>query len=179
MPLSIILTMGSAMINSLIYRLFAGKFNVKTRQICNCLIAGIIVGGTSSYYITNLAFSIFFGLVAASWQMLSDYYIEDKIYKKIGMLTTYGCTLYVPHSILCCLVSLGLSKALQDKSTNNITYTFLYSIPSGIYVCLVSIGIGFGTGILSGLIMSFINGYQAGDYMHDKTEWYLRDGMSA
>ena len=67
-PLSLILSMGASITTSLSLSLFVNNGTLNIRDIQNGLIAGAVVGGTTSYFITNYAFSLLCGVAAAIFQ---------------------------------------------------------------------------------------------------------------
>ena len=60
--------MSSAITTGIAFSSFSNGY-LRIRDIQNCLIAGIVVGGSASYYVTNPGFSILMGGVAAILQM--------------------------------------------------------------------------------------------------------------
>jgi hypothetical protein len=65
-PLSVILSMGAGIVTSVAISLLASGKLIRIRDVQNGLLAGMVVGGTASYYITNPAFAIccgFFGAI--------------------------------------------------------------------------------------------------------------------
>ena len=71
---SLILTMGASIATGAAFiALLRGTLIVRILQ--HCLIAGIVMGGSASYYITNPGTSILLGFAAAIMQIGFDYLI--------------------------------------------------------------------------------------------------------
>jgi hypothetical protein len=70
--LSIILSMGASLTTGLAVSLLING-SINARDLQNALIAGFVVGGTASYFITNPAFSIVCGFTGALFQPVFEH----------------------------------------------------------------------------------------------------------
>ena len=71
---SLVLTMGTAIATGVAFIAFL-KGTLIIRSVLHCLIAGLVMGGTASYYVTNPGISIMLGFIAAVLQVAFDYLI--------------------------------------------------------------------------------------------------------
>jgi hypothetical protein len=103
-PVGIILSMGSAIVTSIaLAMLIHGdntENNVRITDILNAQIAGGIVSGAASYYMTTPYLGIITGVTGGACQYFFDNYIEKKIYKKWGIVSTYSFSLFCFQSLI-------------------------------------------------------------------------------
>ena len=62
------------------------------------------------------------------------------------------------QSILCCAISSIFSDSNPNSRRDNFTYSTLIEVKNIFARCFVSVGIGFGTGLVMGLIIFVLRG---------------------
>lgn len=109
-PLCLILSMGSAIVTSIAISIFLNNGTLRVRDVQNGLIAGGVVGGSASYFITSPVYALICGVAGATFQPIFENLLERNFYKRVGLYCTYPpasfwlaiisfCYL---HSNLCC-----------------------------------------------------------------------------
>jgi hypothetical protein len=114
----VLLSTGSAMVISVWMSYLMNNCEIRVRDISNGTIAGLIVGGTSSFYFTNPAFPIVCGVSAGIFQIILDYGIEEFIYFRLGLVTTYGSSLFILQSFLGAIFSAGFCQRINNGQTD-------------------------------------------------------------
>ena len=95
---------------------------LKLRDLQQALIAGMVVGGSASYFITNPAYSLACGVTAGLLQPIFELCIERPIYRKVGLLCTYSPSVFALQSFVSCVYMALLS--VKSRSNPNQGFTF-------------------------------------------------------
>ncbi len=112
-----------------------------------------MVGGTASYYITNLSFALICGFSAGILHPLFLRLIEQKLYQSLGVFCTYSPGVFALQSIVSAIFTSIYSARVNSGLTDQFTYKntdISAGAPFGI--CFASAGIGFITGIVAGMV---------------------------
>ena len=171
----ILLSMSSAITSGIAFSCFTNGY-LRIRDVQNSLIAGIVVGGSSSYYVTNPGFSILMGGVGAILQILFEYLIEKPLFVNFGVHCTYPSSMFSLQSLVCFLMS-ALFSDWTDVLRDGFTYTTLQSTANIVAVCFISMGIGFATGVVCGIIFIFILPDDPPINFDDEEFWNKDDGI--
>ena len=158
-PLSIILSMGAATTTGLILSVL-GNGSPKVRDIQNALLGGIVMSGSASYFITNPGYSILLGILAAMLQSLFDYCLEKPAFKALGLFTTYPSSVFSLQSIAGGIAMAILASQITINTPHHhLTYRSSVDVGSIFISCFISAGIGFFTGLATGLLTIFVREY--------------------
>lgn len=119
----LILSMGASITTSISLSIFVNNGSLHVRDVQNGLIAGAVVGGTTSYFLTNAAFSILCGFTAAFFQPVFEHFLEKLMRKKVGFLCTYSPSVFGLQSFISGIFTVIFCARVNSGSKDNFTYT--------------------------------------------------------
>ena len=131
---------------------------LRARDVQNALIAGMVMGGSASYFLPNPGYSILLGALGAIFHKTFEMIVEKPFYRRLGVSCTYPPFMFALQSILCCAISSIFSDSNSNSQRDNLTYSTLIEVKNIFAMCFVSVGIGFGTGLVIGLIIFVLRG---------------------
>lgn len=141
--------MGAAVTTGIVLTLTVNGY-IKIRDVQNCLVAGFVAGGTASYFITNPGFAIFTGGISAIIQIIFEYCVERSIYNSFGLYCTYPTSMFSVQSIVCFFFT-SMFSDWTNVLRDGFNYSTILDTSNILASCFISVGIGFGTGLVSGL----------------------------
>lgn len=161
--------MGGSITTTLPFSIFVNDGVLNIRDIQNGLIAGAVVGGTTSYFITNSSFSILCGVAAAIFQPIFQHFLEKKLSKCAGFISTYSWSVFGLQSFLSAIFTVIFCARVNSGTTDGLIFSQpSISIASIIASFFVSIAIGFFTGLFTGLICKLVRPVGCWLVLHDR-----------
>lgn len=170
--------MGSAIITSVAISILLNDGRLRVRDVQNGLIAGAIVGGSASYFITNPVYALICGVAGAIFQPIFENMLEINLYKRLGLYCTYPPAVFGLQSLLSAIFTAIYAARVNSGSTNSIVYTEKQISAGKIFASyFISAGIGFVTGLVIGLICKLIRPSGLVLNINDKDLWVIRDNL--
>jgi hypothetical protein len=179
-PLSIILSMGSALGAALIFTCLINGYII-ARDLIHAPIAGAIIGGTSSFFTINPGESIIIGFVGGALQTIIQNLIEKSNSRKSGIVSTVSWSLFGIQGLLGAVAAVVFDDILKRGTKNGLNYNAQTSDKNPIFLlimALISAGIGLGTGVVSGIFACCFSSSNFANHFHDKNYWYNSDGIA-
>jgi hypothetical protein len=154
--------MGSAVVTSVGVTLLVGgdETAIRVKDLVNAQIAGGIVSGAAAYYSSTPFLPLIAGVAAAVAQYFFDNFLERKVHRKWGVVSTYSFSLFCLQSLLAAVFAAAYNSR-ASKTTNGLVFPSLKGAGQEVIIYLISSGIGAGCGILVGIICFFLNNYRA------------------
>jgi hypothetical protein len=90
---------------------------IRTRDVMNSVIAGGIISGAASFYITTPFEAIIVGSIAGISQFIFDNYLEKMIYAKLGHISSSSYTLFCLQGFLGAVFAAGYN--IRMRTQNN------------------------------------------------------------
>ena len=176
-PLSLLLTMGSAIVVGSAVSVLSHGF-VVVREVQDALVAGVVVGGSASYVITNPLFSVICGFTAAVLQPLFELVVEKPLSKRLGLISTYSTIPFAFQSIVGGILMSILT--IRTRMTVNDGFAFSSETSSGeiFSMTFISAGIGLGTGLIIGLVAWVTRPRNMDLELNDREFWAENDYIS-
>jgi hypothetical protein len=150
------------------------------RDLIHAPIAGGIVVGAASFFITNPAYAIVAGFTAGVVQTVIQNVIEWRHTKTKGVVSTISWSLFGIQGILGAVFATGYRNILNYNSNG-----FVYSSASLNYnpgyelvIALISAGMGLVFGGMIGLLLLLVTGHTIFDHFVDRTYWMNDDGIT-
>lgn len=122
-PLCLILSMGSAIVTSIAISIFLNNGTLRVRDVQNGLIAGGVVGGSASYFITSPVYALICGVAGATFQPIFENLLERNFYKRVGLYCTYPPAVFGLQSFLSAIFTAIYAARVNSGTTNSIVYT--------------------------------------------------------
>ena len=118
--LCLIFSSSSGLLGSISISLVTGR-KPNVRNFIHGPVAGIIIGGASSYFTANLAYCIGVGLVGGTLQGAIQHIIEYRIVRRHRIFTTISFTLFGLQGLLGCITA-AIGKAIIDVNASGLDY---------------------------------------------------------
>jgi hypothetical protein len=126
-PVSIILSMGSSVISSIAVSMLVNGDNSKclrVKDMLNSVVAGGIVVGAASFYITTPYLALIAGTIAGILQYIFDNLIESSLFKKFGLITTHSFTLFCLQGFIGAVLAAAYNGRITSLGlTNQFTFS--------------------------------------------------------
>jgi hypothetical protein len=178
-PLSVIVGMGASVV---------GAYSVSSiingtaiaRDLIHAPIAGGIVVGAASVFVTNPVYSFVAGFTAGALQSIIQNTIEAPAMRKTSVLSTISWSLFGIQGIVGGVFATGYRKIL-DYNSNGFTYaasSINFNPGYELAMAAISAGIGLGFGIIVGLLILLTTGQTTSDHFIDRPHWINDDGIS-
>lgn len=152
--------------------------NVIIRDIIHGPIAGGIVVGSSSFFITNPVYALVGGFTAGAVQSVIQS-IEKYLMRNKSVVSTVSWTLFGVQGLIGGVFATGY-KVIIDSYTNGFTYIDAsknFNPGYQLLMAVISGGIGLGFGIISGIIIYLISAHRSEDHFSDKVYWQADNGI--
>ncbi len=165
MPTCILLGMGAGVIGSIVFSLiYNGELII--RDAIHGVIAGAIVAGASSLYVSNPSYALIAGGVGGLTQSIIQNIFERWGIDKSFKLSTVSWALFGIQGILGGAFASGWKEVATKYWSNNFAGNVLtnFGRQYEFYAALVSAGFGLAFGLLSGLIILCSNSQLSGQY---------------
>jgi hypothetical protein len=118
--------------------------------------------------------AIVIAITASVLQYFFDNFVEKRLYRITGLLSTYSFTVFCLQGLVGAAFAAGYSSKLTANSSKD-GFTFssdsLHGPANEIIIYFISAGMGIGCGILSGIPCYCINKYKTDDMFHDRVEF--------
>jgi hypothetical protein len=160
-PISVLLSMGSAVITSIGVGMIIYGDNsqsIRAKDVLNAVVAGGVISGAASFYITAPFLAIIVGSISGLFQYLFDNVIERYAYKKWGHFSTYSYTLFCLQGLIGAIFAAGYNTSITNQGSNGFVYSS--TMNNGGYeiiIYLISAGFGVGCGLFIGLCCYILN----------------------
>lgn len=154
--------------------------SLRIKDVLNGLLAGGIVNGAASFYITTPFLAVLIAVPAAILQYFFDNVMEKRLCRRFGLLSTHSFTVFCLQGLVGAIFAAGYNTKI---SASNPSYGFAFAASSlqgpgyEIVIYLISAGFGIACGILSGIPCYFINRYRTDDLFHDRVEFKTDDSI--
>lgn len=178
-PISVVVGMGASLIGAFCSSSFFNG-NVIARDIIHAPIAGGIVVGAASMFITNPTYALVAGFTAGVVQTSIHNIIQKRYLKQKSVVSTISWSLFGVQGLIGGVFATGYKNILNSNTDG-----FIFSVLSlnnnpgyQLLIGVISAGIGLGFGILAGLIIYLLSGHTSDDHFADRTYWINDDGIS-
>lgn len=144
-------------------------------------VAGMIIGGASSYFTANISYCIGVGLVGGVVQSMLENFAEPKFLRRRKVFTTTSFSLFGLQGLLGCGFA-ALGKVIMAANAPGLEYTssvFAYNSGKLIAYGVVSSAIGFGFGLILGAIFYLISFQSDKGYFSDRFNWIIGSDIDA
>lgn len=178
-PVSIIAAMGAGGIGAIFTSLLING-NLIARDAIHGPIAGAIVCGASSLYITNPVYAFVAGCAGGINQAVIQNFIEKPAISKKLVLSTVSWSLFGMQGIIGAGFAAGWEAITFGTVSNGMTIeptTLQFSSQFEFYGGLISAGIGMSFGLVVGVIFMAINGQRSREYFEDFYYWFNCDSI--
>jgi hypothetical protein len=121
-PVSIFLSMSTAIITSVAIGMLIYGDNMKSlriKDILNGLIAGGIVNGAASFYITTPFLAIVIAVTSTVLQYIFDNFVEKRLYNRFGLLSTHSFTVFCLQGLVGAIFAAGYNSKISDSNPSN------------------------------------------------------------
>lgn len=171
--------MGAAIVASFI---MSGLINGSAiiRDVIHAPIAGGIVVGSASFFITNPVYALVAGFAGGAVQTFIQNIIEKPYLQNGPVLSTISWSLFGIQGIIGGVFATGY-KRIIDFNSNSFAYNAAsvdYNPGYQLLIAAISAGIGLGFGLLCGLMIYIISGHKSEDHFSDKPYWISDDGLT-
>jgi hypothetical protein len=177
-PLCILLGMSSSVMGAFCISNVINN-SIILRDIIHAPIAGGIVVGSASFFITNPVYAIVAGFTAGSVQTLIQNLIEKPWNREKSVVSTVSWSLFGVQGLIGGIFATGY-KHIIDSQSNGFTYhsgTINYNAGYELLMAVTSAGIGLGFGIIGGTIILAVSRHKSKDHFVDRTYWINDDGI--
>lgn len=169
--------MGAAVVGAVIFSvLINGK--LVARDLLHAPIAGGIIAGSASFFITNPVYTFVVGFTGGALQAVVQN-IFQKGYKG-GVISSISWSLFGIQGLLGGIFATGYKNILNYNS-NGVSFSAAsidFHAGYEIAICLISAGIGLGTGAIAGLIVLGVHGQKREGHFEDIEYWIYDDGIN-
>jgi hypothetical protein len=153
--------------------------SIVARDAIHGPVAGAIVCGASSLYITNPVYAFVAGMTGGVAQALIQNLAERVAIKKKLVVSTVSWSLFGIQGIIGAGFAAGW-KAIAFTANNNMPVepaTLIFSSQFEFYGGLISAGIGAAFGLAAGGVILLVNGHRSREYFEDYFYWFNYDGV--
>jgi hypothetical protein len=179
MPTSLIVGMGAAVLGALCLSSLINGF-VIVRDVVHAPIAGGIVVGSASTFITNPVYVLVAGFTAGLVQAFIQNLIERKWMKTKSVVSTISWSLFGVSGLVGAAFAAGYQKIILSHS-NGFTYRAgtVDSNPGyQMLIAVISAGIGLGFGVISAIFVNIFSSQKSNEQFTDRTYWSSDDGLT-
>jgi hypothetical protein len=177
-PVCIIIGLATGAIGSILVSTLINGYII-ARDAIHGPIAGAIVVGASSLYITNPTYAFVAGLSGGIIQGLIQNLIEKRAARNRWIVSTVSWSLFGIEGLVGAGFAAGW-KAIYFTTQNGMTVepaTLSFTSQFELYGGLISAGIGAGFGILAGFLVILVNDQKSRQYFDDYYYWFANDGI--
>jgi ammonia channel protein AmtB len=170
--------MGAGAISALMVSCLINGYII-TRDLTHGTIAGAISVGASSLYITTPVYAFIAGAAGGIIQVLIQNLIEKRASNTKLILSTVSWSLYGLQGLIGAGFAAGW-KAIYFTNTHGLNIepkTLDFTSQFELYGGLISAGIGAAFGVVTGIIIIFVNGQKSKEYFEDYHFWFANDGV--
>ena len=178
-PLELILAMGAALIGAIGTSLVINGALVP-RDIITAPVAGAIIAGSSTFFITQNAYSIVVGFVGGVIQVLIQNYVEKPNARDGPILSTFSWSLFGIQGFLGGIFATGYRDIL-NHNTNGTVFSAAsldYNPGYELLIAIISVGMGLGFGAIAGALISIVSGQTSEGHFEDGEYWLNSDCIS-
>ena len=179
-PLCIIAGLGSGAVGALFVSALVNG-TIIVRDLFHGVIAGAIVVGASSLYISNPIYAIVAGTSGGAIQALIQNFIERTAAREKKVVSTVSWSLFGIQGIIGAGFAAGW-KAILYNSKNGLPVESrildIFNPQFELYGGLISAGIGLGSGLLVGLLVLLLNKHGENDFFEDNVYWMNTDYLN-
>ncbi len=178
-PLLIVVAMGASIIGSVIVSFYFNGYLI-IRDLIHAPIAGGIIAGSASFFLTNQVYALVVGFVGGAIQSFIQNVIEKKAANNGSIISTISWSLFGIQGVIGGIFATGYRNILETRtdgfsfSSNSIDFN------SGkeLGIAMISAMIGLGFGVLAGIFVYLVNGHKRENYFEDREYWINDDGIS-
>lgn len=178
-PFYVIVAMGAAIIGSIIVSCFING-TIIPRDLINAPIAGGIISGSASFFITNPVYALVVGFCGGAIQAVIQNIAEKPQSRNNSILSTISWSLFGIQGLLGGVFATGYRDIINHNS-NGITFSAAsinYNPGYELLIAVISAGMGLGFGCIAGLLVYAFNGQTSNGHFDDKEYWVNSDGIS-
>lgn len=178
-PLELLLAMGAAIIGAIGTSLLINGALVP-RDIITAPVAGAIIAGSATFFITQNAYSIVVGFVGGVIQVLIQNYIEKPNARDGSILSTFSWSLFGIQGLLGGIFSTGYRDILNHNTNSTVfsAASLNYNPGFELLIAVISIGMGLGFGAIAGSLIYIVSGQTAEGHFEDGEYWLNSDCIS-
>lgn len=179
MPTSLIVGMGASVLGAICLSSFINGF-VIVRDVVHSPIAGGIVVGSASTFITNPVYVLVAGFTAGVVQTIIQNVIEKKWMSTKPVVSTISWSLFGCSGLVGAAFAAGYQKIILTHS-NGFTYRSgtVDSNPGyQMLIAVISAGIGLGFGLISAIFVNCFSSQKSNEQFTDRTYWISDDGLT-
>lgn len=178
-PLELILAMGAALIGAIGTSLVINGALVP-RDIITAPVAGAIIAGSSTFFITQNAYSIVVGFVGGVIQVLIQNYVEKPNARDGPILSTFSWSLFGIQGFLGGIFATGYRDILNHNTNGTVfsAASLNYNPGYELLIAIISVGMGLGFGAIAGALISIVSGQTSEGHFEDGEYWLNSDCIS-
>ena len=143
-------------------------------------MAGAIIAGSSTFFITQNAYSIVVGFVGGVIQVLIQNYVEKPNARDGPILSTFSWSLFGIQGFLGGIFATGYRDIL-NHNTNGTVFSAAsldYNPGYELLIAIISVGMGLGFGAIAGALISIVSGQTSEGHFEDGEYWLNSDCIS-
>ncbi len=171
------MAMGAAIVGAVIFSVLING-SVIARDLIHAPIAGGIIAGSASFFITAPVYIFVVGFTGGAVQTVLQNVFQKG--KNGAVISSISWTLFGVQGILGGAFATGYRDIL-NRNSNSITFTpesINFNPGYELLICGISAGIGLGFGAIIGLVVAAISGQTREGHFEDKEYWINDDGIS-
>lgn len=175
----VIVAMGASIVSSVIVSCMINGHLI-VRDLIHAPIAGGIIAGSASFFLTNQVYALVVGFVGGAIQTLIQNYFEKKTANNSSILSTISWSLFGVQGLIGGIFATGYRNILQTQTGGVIFNASSIDFNAGyeLAIALISAAIGFGFGLMAGVFVYLVNGHRRENYFEDREYWINDDGIS-